>query len=214
MKTRVCITCAAVLAAAGVGTSAFAQAASSARSAPAAQSPAAASKTASVAVPPSYIIGPDDVLTIVFWREKDLSGDVIVRPDGRISLPLVNELVAAGLTPEELRQKVTAEAERYVQDPTVSVVVKQINSRKVYITGEIGKPGTYPLAEHMTVLQLIAIAGGLHDFADKENIVVMRNEKRPDGLPISYKVNYSDLIKRKNVSQNIELHPGDTIIVP
>jgi polysaccharide export outer membrane protein len=178
--------------------------------------PKAANAPADViaAVPPGYVIGADDVLTIFFWREKDLSGDVVVRPDGRISIPLLNEVVAAGLTPEQLRVKVSTEAERYVQDPTVSVVVKQINSRKVFITGEIGRPGAYPLSEHMTVVQLIALAGGLHDFADKSNIIVMRAEKAPNGTQLSYKINYSELIKRQKLQQNIELKPGDTIIVP
>lgn len=174
----------------------------------------AADAASLVAAPVGYVIGPDDVLGIIFWREKDLSGDVVVRPDGRISVPLINEIIAAGLTPEQLREKLNTQAERYVQDPNVAVVVKQINSRRVFITGQVNKPGTYALSDRMTVVQLIALAGGLADYADKENIVVMRTEKRPDGSPWSFKVNYAQLMKRVNLLQNIELKPGDTIMVP
>lgn len=163
-------------------------------------------------VPPAgYVIGPDDVLGIVFWREKDLSQDVMVRPDGKISVPLLNDIDAAGLTPEELRQRVMAQAQRLVEDANVTVIVKQINSRRVYITGQVGKPGPYPLSGPTTVLQLIATAGGLLEYADAEEIVVMRNE---NGIPTNYKFNYKEVIRQKNLKQNIELKPGDTVVVP
>jgi polysaccharide export outer membrane protein len=164
--------------------------------------------------PPDYVIGPDDVLRIDFWRDKDLSSDVVVRPDGKISLQLINDVQASGLTPEQLRLAVTTAASRFVEDPTVTVVVKQINSRKVFIVGQVSKPGTYPLGGPMTLVQLIALAGGLNEFADRENIVIVRAERRPDGEPVSVRVNYDDLIKRKNLKQNIELKPGDTVMVP
>jgi polysaccharide biosynthesis/export protein len=178
------------------------------------QTPEAAptdSAPAGVVTPPGYLIGPEDVLTVVFWRDKDLSGDVIVRPDGRISLPLLNEFDAAGLTPDQLRDKVMAAADKYVQDPNLTIVVKQINSRRVYITGMVNKPGPYSLMATTTVVQLIAMAGGLQDYAKKKNIVVMRTEQ---GKALRYKFNYSDVIDGKNLSQNIELKPGDTVIVP
>jgi len=162
-------------------------------------------------VPPDYVIGPDDVLTVFFWREKDLSGDVSVRPDGKISLPLINEVDAAGLTPEQLRVKLTEAASKFVEAPTVTIVVKEINSRRVFITGQVGKPGPYPLAGPMTVLQLISTAGGVLEYADSEDIVVLRTE---NGKPVSYRVNYKELVRRKNLKQNIQLKPGDTIIVP
>src|SRR5258706_2940914 len=111
---------------------------------------------AGVPTPPDYVIGPDDVLTIVFWREKDMSSDVGVRPDGKISLPLINDVQASGLTPEQLRISVTEAAGKFVEDPSVTVVVKAINSRKVFITGQVGKPGPYALGGPPTVLQLIA----------------------------------------------------------
>jgi polysaccharide export outer membrane protein len=166
---------------------------------------------AGAAVPGDYVIGPDDILTIVFWREKDLSSEVAVRPDGKISLPLLNEIEAAGLTPEELRLRVTAAAEKLIEEPTVSVVVKQINSRKVFITGQVAKPGPYPINGPTTVVQLLAIAGGVLEYADEKNIAIMRTE---NGKPVSLRFNYDQVKKRRNLEQNIELKPGDTIIVP
>jgi polysaccharide export outer membrane protein len=158
-----------------------------------------------------YVIGAEDVLTIVFWREKDLTGDVTVRSDGKISLPLLNDIQAAGLTPEQLRDRVTVEARRYFEDPTATVVVKQSNSRRVFITGKVQKPGPYPLTSATTVLQLIAIAGGLRDFSNASEIVIMRTE---NGRALTLPFNYNDVVKRKAVRQNIELKPGDTVVVP
>ena len=166
---------------------------------------------AGVATPVDYVIGPDDVLTIVFWREQDLSSEVTVRPDGKISLPLLNEIQASGLTPEQLRGNLTQAANRYVEDPAVTVVVKAINSRKVFITGLVGKPGPYPLSSPTTVLQLIAMAGGVQEYAKEERIVVMRTE---NGRTVSHRFNYKQVSEGKNLQQNIELKPGDTIVVP
>jgi polysaccharide export outer membrane protein len=164
-----------------------------------------------VATPPGYTIGPDDALSIVFWREKDMSADVVVRPDGMISLPLVNEVKADGLTPEQLRAAITAAALKFVEDPTVTVVVKGINSRKVFITGQVGKPGPYPLSGPMTVLNLIATAGGVAEFADKEHIVVIRTE---GGKSVSLPFNYKEVSMGRRLQQNIELKPGDSVVVP
>jgi polysaccharide export outer membrane protein len=166
---------------------------------------------AGVVVPPGYVIGADDVLTIVFWREKDLSSDVAVRPDGRISLPVLQDIHAAGLTPEQLRDSLTKTAERFVEDPNVTVIVKEINSRRVFITGMVAKPGPYSVTSPMTVVQLIAMAGGLLEYADQENIAVVRVE---NGTPVSYRFNYKDIARRRNLKQNIALMPGDTVLVP
>jgi len=183
----------------------------------AAQKPAAPAKPnataapAPVVTPPDYVIGPDDVLDVVFWRDKDMSAEVAVRPDGKISLPLLNDVQAAGLTPPQLRDRLTEEAHRYVEDPNLTVVVKQINSRKVFITGQVQKPGPYALSGPTTVLQLIAMSGGVLEYAHSKKIVVMRTE---NGRQVSYPFNYNDVISRKNLRQNIELKPGDTVIVP
>ena len=160
---------------------------------------------------PRPSIGPNDVLTVVFWRDKDMSTDVVVRPDGNITLPLLNDVRAAGLTPDELRAQIVAEAQRFIEDPSPTVVVKEINSRKVFITGQVEKPGPYPLSVSMTVIQLIAMAGGLKEFADGKNILVMRTE---NGAQTAFNFDYQQLLKRKNLRQNIELKPGDTVVVP
>jgi polysaccharide biosynthesis/export protein len=160
--------------------------------------------------PPGYIIGPDDVLTVGVWKDKDLSSEVVVRPDGKVSLPLVNEIDAAGLTVDEFRKVLTTAFEKYQTDPTVLVTVKEIKSRKVFITGNVGKAGAYMLSGPTTVVQLIAMAGGVSEYADTENISVLRIE---NGTTLSFRVNYKDIAKRKNLKQNIELKPGDTVIV-
>lgn len=166
---------------------------------------------AGITLPGDYVIGPDDVLGVLFWRDTSLSGDVVVRPDGKITLPLLNEVSAAGLTTEALRARLTEEALRYLDSPTITVVVREIHSRKVFITGEIAGPGTYPLSSSMTVMQLIATAGGLREYAKRDKIVIMRFE---DGQDTLYRFNYKHILEGKNVDQNIRLKPGDTVIVP
>lgn len=162
-------------------------------------------------VPPGYVIGPLDVLEILFWKDKDLSAEVVVRPDGKISLPLLNEIEAGGLTPEQLRFRVLESARRFVEEPTASVIVKQINSRSVFIMGEVLKPGTYPLGGPTSVLQLIAVAGGLSEFASRDEIVVLR---AAEGDTQRFRVNYNDVLNGKDLKQNLQLRPGDTVVVP
>ena len=174
-------------------------------------SPAAPAVPPGVAMPPDYVIGADDVLAVVYWRDKDMSGEVTVRPDGKITLPLINDIVATGLTPAQLRDRITEASQRYIEEPNVSVVVRQINSLKVFITGEVGKPGPYPLMAPTTVLQLIALAGGLKEYADGKRIVILRTI---NGRPVGFAFNYKEVVSRKNLRQNIELKPGDTVVVP
>src|SRR5213593_2253992 len=123
--------------------------------------PAAVMAAPGVSVPPEYTIGTDDVLSVVFWRDKELTSDVTVRPDGKISLPLLNDVQASGLTPAQLKDRIVEESKKYVEDPNVTVVVKDIKSRRVFITGEVKKPGPYSLTGTTTVLQLLSISGGL-----------------------------------------------------
>jgi len=192
----------------------FAQAqkpAVSAQSMPTAAVAAAAPRPTDPVVPPGYVIGTDDVLSIVYWKDKDMSSEAQVRPDGRIALPLINDVQAAGLTPEQLREKLTEESKKFMEDASITVVVRQINSRKAFITGEIYKPGTYPLTSPTTVMQLIAMAGGLREYANAKKIVIMRSE---NGNQKSLPFNYKDIVEGKNLQQNIELKPGDTVIVP
>ena len=174
--------------------------------------PPNAAAPAGVVLPPGYVIGAEDVLTIVFWRDKEMSADVVVRPDGKISLPLLNDVQAAGYTPDQLRGQLELAAKKFMKDdPNASVIVKAVNSRKVHIIGNVGKAGTYPLAGDMTVLQFIALAGGLQEYADAKNITIMRKE---DGQDRAFKFNYKDVVKGKKLQQNIALKPGDTVIVP
>ena len=164
-----------------------------------------------VKAPEDYVIGADDVLTVLFWREKEMSGDVVVRPDGKITLPLLNDIVAAGLTTEQLRERITAEATRFIEDPSATVVLKQLNSRKVFITGEVEKPGPYVLTAPTTILQLIAMAGGLKEFAHRKEIVTMRME---NGKQTTFPFDYTAIGKKTKLNQNITLKPGDTVVVP
>jgi polysaccharide export outer membrane protein len=162
-------------------------------------------------LPDGYVIGPEDVLVVSFWREPDMSGEVTVRPDGMITLPLVGTIRAEGMTPERLKAEAQRLAARFITEPNVTVSVKQVNSRKVFITGQVAKPGPYPLTGPRNVMQLISLAGGLLEYADKDNIVTLRSV---NGRQSSFKFRYSDVSRGKDLSQNIELLPGDTVVVP
>jgi polysaccharide export outer membrane protein len=171
----------------------------------------ATTTAAAAAVPADYVIGAEDVLGILFWREQEMSGDVAVRPDGMITLPLLGDVKAAGLRPDALRDAIQTAAGKYLTEPNVTVVVRQLNSQKVFITGQVATPGAHPLTGPRTVMQLIALAGGLTEYADSENITVMRHEA---GRTRSFKFNYKDVAKGKKLEQNIALRPGDTVVVP
>ena len=171
--------------------------------------PAAAVQTA--VVPADYLIGPEDVLGIVFWREPEISGDVTVRPDGRVSLPMIGEMVAAGSRPQELQQRILTAAAKFINDPNVSVVVRTINSLKVFVTGRVTTPGQHPLKGPMTAMQAIALAGGLNEYADAKNITILRTS---NGKTESFKFNYRDVSRGRKLEQNIMLRPGDTVVVP
>jgi polysaccharide export outer membrane protein len=172
----------------------------------------AASAGPVVTPPNGYVIGPEDHLSIIFFADKDMSSDVIVRPDGKISLALLNDVQASGLTPDQLREVISEQAKRFIQSPRATVIVRAINSRKVFITGAVEKPGSYPLSAPTTVLQLIATAGGLKEYADGRKIKVIRAEA--DGRSATHDFNYKDVVTQGNMKQNIALMPGDTVVVP
>jgi polysaccharide export outer membrane protein len=172
--------------------------------------PGTATSSTGVPLPTDYTIGPDDVLGIVFWRDADMTGDVTVRPDGNITLPLLGDIKAAGLRPTELRDQITKAASKLIADPNVTVVVRQINSRNVFVTGGVARPGAYPVSGQMTVLQIITVAGGLTEFADAKNISIIRVE---NGQTQRFKFNYNDVLDGKKMEQNILLKPGDTVLV-
>jgi polysaccharide export outer membrane protein len=159
-----------------------------------------------------YVIGPEDMLQITVWKNESLSRQLAVRPDGKISMPLLNDVQAAGLTPNQLREQLLASAAKFVTDPSVTVIVKQINSRKVFITGQIEKPGPYAINGPTTVVQLISLAGGLKEFTDGKRILIMRTDRT--GRQMARLFNYREVIAGKNLDQNIELQPGDTVVVP
>lgn len=161
-------------------------------------------------VPIDYVIGVDDVLTVVFWRDKDLSAEVVVRPDGKISLPMLNDVPAAGMTPEALAAEVSKAATKYVRDAGATVIVKEIRSRKIYVIGEVAKPGPFSLGAEMNVLQALGEAGGFIEGADKGDVIIVRNE---NGKERRFKFDYNEVVRGKNLAQNIRLLPGDTIIV-
>jgi polysaccharide export outer membrane protein len=160
---------------------------------------------------PNYVIGPQDVLDISVWKEVELTRSVPVRPDGKISLPLLNDVQAAGLTPTQLASQLTVNLKKFVTDPQVTVIVAAINSRRVYILGEAGRPGAYPLLPQMTVLQALSSAGGFTQFANVKRIYVLRSE---NGKQVKHPFNYRDVIAGKQADENILLLPGDTIVVP
>jgi polysaccharide biosynthesis/export protein len=159
----------------------------------------------------TFVIGNDDVLSVNVWKEPDISRSIPVRSDGKISLPLVGEVQAAGLTPAKLEKEIAIRLKNYISEPEVTVMVQQVNSQKFNILGQVVRPGSYLLANSPTVLDAIALAGGFRDFAKKKSIYVLR--QGPGGesrLPFNYK----DVSQGKNMAQNVKLEPGDTIIVP
>lgn len=161
-------------------------------------------------VAPDYVIGPDDVLHIAVWKEADLTATLPVRPDGKISLPLLDDVQASGLTPKQLSDSITEKLKKYIADPRVTVVVNQINSKRVYLVGEVSHTGPMPMLANMTVLQAISSAG-LTQFANTKGIYVLRTE---NGKQQKMPVNYKKLVKGEQIEQNYLLKPGDTIVVP
>ena len=160
----------------------------------------------------SFVIGNDDVLAINVWKETDLSRSIQVRSDGKISLPLVGEVQATGRTPLQLEQDIATKLQNYIAKPEVTVMVEQINSKKYNILGQVAKPGSYSLALAPTVMDAIATAGGLRDFAKQKSIYILRQKAGGSESRIAF--NYKDFIKGKNLNQNVKLEPHDTIVVP
>lgn len=157
--------------------------------------------------PKTYQIGPEDVLMIRVWREPELSGPVAVRPDGMISLPLLNDVQAGGMTPDKLAENLKQAFMQYITEPEVMVQVSQVNSKKYFVHGEVGRPGQYQLVVPTTVSQALAIAGGFREYANTREIIVIRGPKR-------YRFNYRDWSRGRNLGQDILLESGDQIVVP
>jgi polysaccharide export outer membrane protein len=158
-----------------------------------------------------YIVGDSDVLHVNVWKEAEVTQTVVVRTDGNISLPLINEVKVSGLTPLQIQELVAEKLKSFLNNPQVTVTVTEIHSKRAFITGEVVRPGTYSLNAETTVLQLIAQAGGFTPFAKKDNIVVLRTG---DGQQMRLKFKYKEVVQGKKTEQNIALHPGDTVVVP
>jgi polysaccharide biosynthesis/export protein len=183
-------------------------------SANAASNKAPYEKPAAIASPTQagaeYVIGPEDVLHVAVWKEADLTATLPVRPDGKISLPLLNDVQASGLTPQQLAASLTEKLKKYIADPRVTVVVTTINSKRIYLMGEVLHSGATPLSPNMTVLQALSSAG-LNQFANTKGIYVLRTV---NGKQQKLPVNYRKLVKGERIEQNYLLQPGDTIVVP
>ena len=158
-----------------------------------------------------YVIGAEDVLYIHVWREETVTKTVSVRMDGMISIPLVDEIQAAGLTPLQLKEKLTERLKQFIEHPNVTVVVMEANSFKVYISGQISKPGIYRLRSDTTLAQIISMAGGLNEWANQKKIIIIRKES---GKEKRFTINYKKIVKGEDLDSNIILKSGDTIIVP
>jgi len=158
-----------------------------------------------------YVLGSDDQLHITVWNETNLTETVPVRPDGKISLPLLNDVQAAGLTPAQLSNVITEGLKKFINSPQVTVTVNEINSRRVYVTGEVARAGAFPLLPSMTVLQALSSSGGFTQFAKTKAIYVLRVE---DGKQVKHPFNYKEVVAGRKQEENIALQPGDVIVVP
>lgn len=167
----------------------------------------------SLIVTPEYYIGPEDVLEIIVWRNADLSKVVTVRPDGRISLPLLGDIEATGLTPAELTANIVTRLKQFKETPTVSVLLQQVNSYGIYVLGEVTKPARYFLKSKTTLIQAVTMAGGFTPIASRNKIVIFRWGEGKNN-EIKLKASYDDIVLKEGTNQNYILKPGDTIVVP
>ena len=158
-----------------------------------------------------YLIGANDLLNIFVWRETDLTQEITVMPDGRITFPMISEIMAKGLTLTELEEIISEKLRDYISNPEVTVMLIESRSRMIYIIGKVNNPGAYQLQSDMTLLQALSTAGGLTEWAETKNIIVVRRE---EGKEVIYHFNYQEFISGKNLRQNIALEPNDTIVVP
>ena len=172
-----------------------------------------AAEKSSLIVTPDYTIGPEDVLEITVWRNADLSKVVVVRPDGRVSLPLIGDVTAVGRTASQLAEAIANKLKEFKENPQVSIVVKEVNSYSIYVLGEVSKPGKFPLKSKTTLLQAITLASGFTSAAARNKIVVFRFGENGE-KDVKIKASYDDIILRDAGPQNIHLKPGDTIVVP
>jgi len=161
--------------------------------------------------PPPYLVQPNDLLEIYVWKDQNLTRKVIVRPDGRISFPLIQDLPVAGLSPEAIKSEIEKRLKEYIEAPNVTVIVEAIQSYRVFVTGKVAKPGALMLEKPISVLQAVALAGGFLEYANPAEMVIIRNTGEDSVL---FRFNYVEAVKGKNFNQNILLKSGDVIVVP
>ncbi|MCC7499515.1 MAG: polysaccharide biosynthesis/export family protein [Bryobacterales bacterium] len=157
--------------------------------------------------PNTFILGAEDIIQVRVWREPDVSGEFAIRPDGKFTMPLIGEVTASGLTPKQLTAHVTEKLTKFINSPEVFIMVREVRSKKYLVSGEVNRPGSYPLVTPTTVVEAIVSAGGFRDFANRKKIVIMRGTER-------IKFNYVDVIKGKGNGLNMKVEPGDHIYVP
>lgn len=158
-----------------------------------------------------YRVGAGDVIQVAVWREPEASLQVSIRPDGKISLPLINDLLVVGMTPMEIQQLITKKLESFITSPNVTVIVRQILSKKVYVIGEVNRTGAFQMTQPFTIFQLLTEAGGLRPFADQKSIYVLRVT---NGKQERFLFNYKEVVRGRNLRQDILLQPGDMVVVP
>jgi polysaccharide export outer membrane protein len=178
------------------------------------QSGRAAVADGAAAVPtvdPSYLVQPGDTLTVTVWKEQDLQGDILVRPDGGLTFPLAGEIQAAGHTVEDIRKALQSRLTKYIPDPVVTVLVKKTDGSRIFVVGKVNRPGDFPLIRPMDVMQALSLAGGATPYANVNGIRILRRDGTHQE---EFLFHYDDVRRGKNLSQNILLHSGDTVIVP
>jgi polysaccharide biosynthesis/export protein len=176
--------------------------------------PSAPIETRTVAT--EFLLGPEDVLEVVVWRNQDLSRTVVVRPDGMISMPIIGDVQAAGLTPDQLGERITKRLKDFKENPSVSVSVKEVNSYTVFLLGEVAKPGKYQLKSYTTILQAISMAGGFTPFASKNKLQVVRRSMNGDGAwhEVRLTMPYDDILSGRGDPEYFMIKAGDTIVIP
>ena len=170
-----------------------------------------AEETAAVRTEP-YRLQPGDVLTVAVWKEPELQGDVMVRSDGGLSLPLAGEIAADNLTLHQLQQEITTRLKRYLPEPSVTVALKQIGGNRIYILGKVNRPGEFQFSKALDVMQAVSLAGGMTPYAAANDILILR--RLASGLQVAIPFRYGEVERGQNLSQNIRLNSGDTVVVP
>jgi polysaccharide export outer membrane protein len=174
--------------------------------------PASPAPTAAEAADPDYRLGPEDVVEVAVWKEEGLKKELLVRPDGAISFPLVGEVRAADRTASEIQRDIEARLRKYLSDPVVSVTVLKVAAQRIYVIGRVNKPGEFVSGRYIDVLQALSMAGGLTPFASANDIRIMRRKGAGNEQVIPFR--YDDVVKGKRLDQNIILKPGDVVVVP